>query len=134
MNVIEKLIRIDKEKMSEKETKKIKSVRLSKILGEDTEITIMELGGRKLNDIAGIVVNDEGKRDFSKNYDMNLMYCVEGIMEPNLKDPVLMEHFGAKTPKDLAAILFDNEVSRIADKIYELSKMGKNVEKKVKNS
>lgn len=134
MNVIEKLIRIDKEKILEKETKKIKSARLSKILGEDTEITIRELGGRILNDIAGIVVNDEGKRDFSKNYDMNLMYCVEGIVEPNLKDPVLMEHFGAKTPKDLAAILFDNEVSRIADEIYELSKMGKNVEKEVKNS
>lgn len=134
MNVIEKLIRIDKDKAFEKETKKIKSARLSKILGEETEITIMELGGRKLNDIAGVVVNDEGKRDFSKNYDMNLMYCVEGIVEPNLKDPILMEHFGAKTPKDLAAILFDNEVSRIADEIYELSKMGKNVEKEVKNS
>ena len=38
MNLVEKLIRIDKEKFQEKETKSIKSRRLSKIMGEDTEI------------------------------------------------------------------------------------------------
>ena len=134
MNLIEKLIHTDKDKAFKREEKKIKSVRLSRILGEDVEITIRELSGRKVNDIMGIVVNKNGKRDFAKNYDMNLMYCVEGIVEPNMKDPALMEHFGAKTPKELASILFNNEVSNIADEIYTLSGMGKDNEELIKNS
>lgn len=36
----------------------------------------------------------------------NLMCCVYGIVEPDLKNEKLMEHFGASTPKDLAAALF----------------------------
>lgn len=134
MNLIEKLIHTDKDKAFKREEKKIKSVRLSRILGEDIEITIRELSGRKVNDIMGIVVNKNGNRDFAKNYDMNLMYCVEGIVEPNMKDPALMEHFGAKTPKELASILFNNEVSKIADEIYTLSGMGKDNEELIKNS
>lgn len=134
MNLIEKLIRIDKEKYSEKETKKIKSKRLSKILGEDTEITIKAISGRKLNEIYGTVVGKDGKKDFSKFYDMNLMFCINGIVEPNLKDAALMEHFGAKTPKDLATILFDAEVGEIADEISDLSGYTEDSEEKVKNS
>lgn len=134
MNVIEKLIRIDKEKMSEKETKKIKSVRLSKILGEDTEITIRELSGRKINDLSVMAMDKKGNIDQSKLLNVNLMYCVEGIVEPNLKDAALMEHFGAKTPKDLAEILFDVEANKIADKIAGLSGITEDAEDEVKNS
>lgn len=133
MNLIEKLIRIDKEKYSERETKKIKSKRLSKILGEDTEITIRSISGRKLNEIYGTVVGKDGKKDFAKVYDMNLMFCINGIVEPNLKDATLMEHFGAKTPKDLATILFDAEVGEIADEISDLSGYTEDSEDEVKN-
>lgn len=134
MNLIEKLIRIDKEKYAEKETKKIKSKRLSKILGEDTDITIKAVSGRRLNDIYGTIVGKDGKREFSKNYDMNLMFCVNGVIEPNLKDAALMEYFGARTPKDLAEILFDSEASEIADEIAELSGYSEDSEEEVKNS
>lgn len=51
MNLIEKLIRVDKETVEKKETKKIRSARLTKLLGEETEITIQEVSGRKHNDI-----------------------------------------------------------------------------------
>lgn len=87
-----------------------------------------------MNDIYGTIVGKDGKREFSKNYDMNLMFCVNGVIEPNLKDAALMEHFGARTPKDLAEILFDSEVGEIADEIAELSGYSEDSEEEVKNS
>lgn len=134
MNLIEKLIRTDKDKAYKREEKKIKSARLSRILGEDTEITIRELSGRKINDLSVMAVDKKGNIDQSKLLNVNLMYCVEGIVEPNLKDAALMEHFGAKTPKDLAEILFDVEANKIADKIAGLSGITEDAEDEVKNS
>lgn len=134
MNLIEKLIRTDKDKAYKREEKKIKSARLSRILGEDTEITIRELSGRKINDLSVMAVDKKGNIDQGKLLNVNLMYCVEGIVEPNLKDAALMEHFGAKTPKDLAEILFDVEANKIADKIVGLSGITEDAEDEVKNS
>lgn len=134
MNLVEKLIRIDKEKFQEKETKSIKSRRLSKIMGEDTEIKIQELSGKRLNDLTQMIMDKNGKKDFSKMQDMNLMYCVYGVVEPNLRDPALLEHFGCKTPKELASILFEVETGKIAGEIAELSGVGEDSEDEVKNS
>lgn len=133
MNLIEKLIRIDKEDVQKRDTKSLKSERLSKLLGSDTEITIQELSGKRLNDLAQIVITKEGKKDFSRMYDLNLMYCVEGVIGPNLKDSALLEHFGVKTPKDLADLLFGAESGKIAGEIMALSGMGKDAEDEVKN-
>lgn len=121
MNLIEKLIRVDKETVEKKETKKIRSARLTKLLGEETEITIQEVSGRKHNDIMQMMFDEKGKRNISAAYDTNLMFCVNGIVEPDLKDPALLEHFNAATPKDLAAILFQAEAGTIADEIIALS-------------
>ena len=134
MNLIEKLIRIDKETLLKKETKTVKSARLSKIVGEEANIVIKELSGRKLNDISAMMVDKEGNKDFSRLADINLMYCVEGVVEPNLRDTNLMEHFGVKTPKDLAEILFDAEAGKIAGEIISLSGLSDDAEKDVKNS
>lgn len=49
MNLIEKLLSVDKAKVTEKETKKIKSKKLAKLVGEDAEITIRELSGKRYN-------------------------------------------------------------------------------------
>lgn len=133
MNLVEKLIRIDKDKARDKETKKIKSSRLSRLLGEETEITIREISGRKSSGIAAMAIMENGKTDFSKMYDINLMYCVEGIVDPPLRDGSLMEHFGAKTPKDLVEILFGSEATEISDEIVSLSKVTPESEKEVKN-
>lgn len=134
MNLIEKLIRIDKETLLKKETKTVKSARLSKIVGEEANIVIKELSGRKLNDISAMMVDKDGNKDFSRLADINLMYCVEGVVEPNLRDTNLMEHFGVKTPKDLAEILFDAEAGKIAGEIISLSGLSDDAEKDVKNS
>ena len=45
-----------------------------------------------------------------------------------------MEHFGVKTPKDLAEVLFDAEAGKIAGEIISLSGLSDDAEKDVKNS
>lgn len=134
MNLIEKLIRIDKETLLKKETKTVKSSRLSRIVGGEANIVVKELSGRKLNDISAMMVDKDGNKDFSKLADVNLMYCVEGVVEPNLRDANLMGHFGVKTPKDLAEILFDAEAGKIAGEIISLSGLSDGAEEDVKNS
>lgn len=134
MNLIEKLLRVDKEKATEKETKKIKSKRLAKLVGDDAEITIRELSGKRYNDLQAMLFDKNGKRNVNATYDFNLMCCVHGVVDPCLTDKELMEHFGAATPKDLAAILFGMESGTIAAEIVGLSGLGSDAEDEVKNS
>lgn len=133
MNLIEKLIAADSDHLKKKEEKKVYSRKLSSLLGEDTYITIRELSGRKMNDLNQTMINKKGERDMSMLYETNLMYCVEGIVEPSMKDEKLLEHFGAATPKILTEKLFDSEVGKIADEIINLSGMNDEAEKEIKN-
>ena len=132
MNLIEKLMATDKNRI-ERQEKEIVSDRLTRLLGEETKIKIREIPGRKINDINQMMVKKNGDRDMSKSYDVNLMYCLEGIVEPDLKDSKLMSHFGASTPKDLVEILFDSESALIAGEIISLSGLSKEDEEEVKN-
>lgn len=133
MSLLDKLIKVDKTTLPMEE-KKVKSERLKKWLGTDTdvEITLRQIPARRLNDIIGITLDKNGHRDMSKNYDMNLMICVEGIVDPPVKERELMEHFGASTPKELCEKLFDTEANIIAQEISELSSL-KEKEEDVKN-
>ena len=133
MNLAEKLLRIDKAKPTERETKEIVSKRLSKMMGEETKITIRELSGKRMSRLSGMLTDKKGNRDMTKFYDLNLMYCVEGIVEPSMKDEKLLEHFGAATPKDLADLLFGMESSRIAEEIVGLSGVNEEAEDEIKN-
>lgn len=134
MNLIEKLLSVDKKKATEKEEKKIPSKRLSKLVGEGAEITIKELSGKRYNTLQAMMYDKKGNRNMNAVYDFNLMCCVYGIVDPCLTDKNLMEHFGAATPKDLAAILFEMESGSIATEIINLSGLGENAEEEVKNS
>ena len=126
MNLIDKLLCVDKAKAEEKETKKIKSKKLERLVGEDAEITIRELSGKRYNSLQAMLYDKNGNRDMTAVYDFNLMCCVYGIVEPDLKNEKLMEHFGAA--------LFGVESGPIASKIVELSGLGENAEEEVKNS
>lgn len=133
MNLIEKLLSVDKAKVTEKETKKIKSKKLAKLVGEDAEITIRELSGKRYNALQAMLYDKKGNRNMNAIYDFNLMCCVYGVVDPCLTDQKLMKHFGASTPKDLAAILFGMETGSIASEIVKLSGLGDDAEEEVKN-
>ena len=109
--------------MEERATGTIKSKKLAKILGaeEPVDIQICEIGTRRLNDILAIQVDKKGNVDLSKSLDSKLLTCVEGIVEPSMKDKDLQKHFHCATPKDLALALFGFEVTAISDAICELS-------------
>lgn len=75
MNLIEKLLCVDKEKATEKATKKIRSKKLAKLVGEDAEITIRELSGKRYNALQAMLFDKKGNRDANATYDFNLTRC-----------------------------------------------------------
>lgn len=114
MNLVEKLLAVNE---IEKKTEKIKSKRLSRLVGdENAEITIREISGRRFNDVKSRV-SGGGDAEF----EANLICCLHGIVDPDLKNQQLQEHFGVHTPKDLCEKLFSAEVYTIAEKIVALS-------------
>ncbi len=131
--LIEKLLAVDREKATEKETKELRSAKLERLIGSGAKIKIKEISGRRFNDLNKMLYTSKGDRDHSKDYDYNLMICAEGIAEPSLKDALLMEHFGASTPKDLAEILFGVESASISMEIVKLSGLADEAEDDIKN-
>ena len=123
MNLVEQLLQADAKKVEVRATGTIKSKKFAKILGaeEPVDIQICEIGTRRLNDILAIQVDKKGNVDLSKSLDSKLLTCVEGIVEPSMKDKDLQKHFHCATPKDLALALFGFEVTAISDAICELS-------------
>ena len=102
-------------------------------MGEDAEITIRELSGKRYNDISQLMFDKNGNRNMAGTYDFNLMCCVYGIVDPSMQDENLRRHFGATTPKELAAMLFGMESAKIANEIINLSELNEESEKEVKN-
>lgn len=127
MNLVEKLIQADTKAVEAFEEKEWVSKRLSKIIGEDqVKIKLRELPPRKVNDIVTMGTDRKGKLVDDKLYEAQLLCCVEGIVDPPLKDPALKEKFLPKggTPKQLAEKLFRNEVREISEKILDISGVG----------
>lgn len=137
MNLVEQLLKADAKKAEELETGVFLSKKLAKLLGseEPVEVKIREIKSRRLNDIAAYQVNKKGEMDFSKTFDAKLMTCVEGVIEPNLRDHELQAHFTCAGAKDLCEKLFGSEVNELSDAISELSGIvdDENQEDEVKN-
>lgn len=124
MNTVEKLLRADKGILDKKETGEIHCARISRLMGEGFAVKIQELSGRRIREIAEIS---------KTNYDADLLYCVEGVTDPPLKDKKLMEYYDAASPKDLAEKLFGFEAGKTAIAIVDLSESPRKDEKEVKN-
>jgi hypothetical protein len=134
MNLVEQLLKADKTTL-ELKTDIYDSDRLREFLNAQKPIPVKlrQIPARKFTDLSVIMVDEKGNVDIGKTYDMYLMYCVEGVMEPSLKDEELMKKFGAATPKDLAERIFGPEVTEIGEKLSALSGTGKKEKAKVKN-
>ena len=126
-SLMEKLMKLDRDKLLEIPTEKIKACHLSKVAGEEVEITVKALSGSRYTEIMSSATNKSGSVDMSRVYDTHAMVVVTGCVEPNLKDKELMEYYKAATPKDLVKILFPGgELVKISEKIGALSGFGKN--------
>lgn len=137
MNLVDKLLKIDAKKTEELDTGEYQSARLAKLLGADGKVTvkIQEIKARRISEISNMQYDAQGNFDGTKAYDARLLTCVYGVTEPDLKDEKLKEHFGCRTPKDLAEKLFGAEAGELADAIMGLSEIGsgKETEEEIKN-
>lgn len=119
--IIDFLMSIDRDKLTEVPTERVRAKRLSEIAGEDVFVTISALPGDRYAEISTTSVRN-GKLDFSRVYDMQSLMVAEAVKDPDLKNGDLQRHFGAATPRDLARILFPGgEIARLADVVTELS-------------
>lgn len=126
MNLVDQLLKSDAKKADELLEGIFKSKRLARILGkeEPVDVIIREIPSRRLNDLISYQFNRKGNMDYSKTFDAKLMSCIEGVVQPDLTNKELQEHFGCSTAKDLCERLFGSEVNDISDEIAKLSGVG----------
>ncbi len=125
MNLVDELLKCDSKKADERQTKVLKSKRLATILGVDkpVDITIKEIPPKRLNEILSLQIDKKGGIITSKMYDANLLVAVEGIVDPELRNADLLEHFGCATPKDLAEKLFGSEINKISAEVIAMGNL-----------
>ena len=123
MNLVDQLLKADIKKADELETGIFHSKKLAKLIGSETpvDVQIREVKSRRLNDIVAYQVDKKGNMMFSKTYDAKLMMCLEGVVDPPLKDKTLQAHFECDDAKELCEKLFGNEVNDLSDEISQLS-------------
>ena len=134
--IIDFLMSLDRDKLAEVPTERVRAKRLSEIAGEEVFVTVSALPGDRYAEISTTSVRN-GKLDFSRVYDMQSLMVAEAVKDPDLKNADLQRHFGAATPRDLARILFPGgEIAKLADVVTELSGYSDNegLVEQVKNS
>lgn len=136
MSVIDKLLRVDPKKAAAQQERTYKSKQLARLIGskEPVEVRVKELTPERLSDLMGMMTDSQGNVAVSKAFDGNAMICTDAVVDPDLKDPDLLEHFGCATPLDLAKKLFKFEVSDIAGEVLEMAGLSSDTEDEVKNS
>lgn len=128
-SLMEKLMKLDRDKLLEVPTEQIQAKHLSKIAGEHMEITVKALSGTLYTELISSATGKNGSIDTSKVYDAHAIVVVTGCVEPDLKDKELQSYYKAASPKDLAKILFPGgELVKISEKIGALSGFGKDDE------
>ena len=125
MNLVEGLLKADQAKAKEYATGTFKSKRLAKVLGQDepVEITIREIDLGTIKNVREFATKRDGSFDAKKSIDSNFMLVVKGVVDPDLNNKELQDHFGASSAMELAEILFRFEANYIADAIIKLSNM-----------
>ena len=123
-NALNVLLKMDKAKVEELPTKVIEIKRLTELTGEKFEVTLRAINGERMSDIQknSIDISKKGGVKDINLYSMQTQILTEGMVDPNLKDKSLLEHFGCVTPKDLIKTLFlAGEINDLANEVQELS-------------
>lgn len=125
MNLVEKLMAVDKKEFDRIEKKEIKSRQLSKLLGvDDAKVTVRAIDGDYFSGLSAGYMNEKGEIDYGRAFSMNARIAAAGIVDPDLKNEGLLKHLGAATPEEAAKKIFRGEVNRISDAVSKLSGFG----------
>lgn len=135
MNLVEKLMAVDKKEFEKIETKELPSKQLTKLLKEEAKVKIQAIDGDLFAALSATSLDEDGEVDYGKAFSANTKIAAAGIVEPDLKSDALLKHLGVATPADAAKIIFKGEINNIATEISELSgfKDEEKTRKEIKN-
>lgn len=135
MNLVEKLLAVDKKEFDKIEKKEISSKQLSKLLGDDAKVTIQVVDGDLFSGLSASGMNENGEVDYDRLFSTNAKIAAAGIVDPDLKDEALLKHLGVATPADAAKKIFKGEINKISAEISRLSGFNdeETTDKEVKN-
>lgn len=137
MNLVEKLLKIDKAEFEKIETKEIASKSLAKLFGaeEDVKVKVKVIDGDLFAELSATGLDKNGAAEIGKAFSTNAKIVAAGMVEPDLKDEALLKHLGAPTPAEAAKKIFKGEINKIAVAIAELSGFSDDEEdeKEIKN-
>lgn len=135
MNLVEKLLTVDKGEFDKIEKKQLESKQLTKLLGSNAEVTIQAVPGDLFSPLSASGLDEEGNVDYNRAFDTNAKVVAAGIVDPDLKNEELLKHMGAATPADAAKKIFKGEINKIATEIAKLSGFNdeETTDKEVKN-
>ncbi len=96
-------------------TQQVKLLSLSERAGKDMIFTVRELSYNEIKNIMDMV------RD-NPTSDLKMHIVLKGVVEPNLKDSQLLQHYNAPTPAELLPkILSAGEIAELNYVIQQLS-------------
>ena len=136
MNLVEKLMKIDRGELNKKKTKEIPSRMLSEILGEDASVTIQSLNPQEVLELTMVGLDGNGDPILEKSLETNSLLVATAMIDPQLKDAGLMEHLGVHTPAMASLKLFKGEVNKIAAEVNKMAGFdmkGDDSDKEIKN-
>ncbi len=135
MNLVERLLAVDKKEFDKIERKEIPSRQLSKLLGADAKVTIQAVDGDLFGGLSASGLDESGEVDYGRAFSTNAKIAAAGIVDPDLKDEALLKHLGVATPADAAKKIFKGEINKISTEIAKLSGFNdeETTDKEVKN-
>ncbi len=135
MNLVEKLLAVDRKEFDKIERKELSSKQLSKILGDDAKVTIQAVEGDLFGGLSASGLDASGEVDYGRAFSTNAKIAAAGIVDPDLKDEALLKHLGVATPADAAKKIFKGEINKISTEIAKLSGFNdeETTDKEVKN-
>ena len=107
MNLVEKLMAVDKGEFNKIEKKEIPSKQLSKLVGEDAKVTIQAVEGDLFGALSASGLDESGEVDYGRAFSTNAKIAAAGIIDPDLKNEGLLRHLGVATPADAAKKIFE---------------------------
>lgn len=121
MSVVNSLLKIDAGKLSLPQ-KEVNIKRLSESAGEPVVFVLSGVGAEKLEEIREMNTTITGDNVQINSQELRLAVISEGVIEPDLKDKKLQEHYGVKTTYDLIKkLLLAGERETIYSIIQDLS-------------
>ena len=135
MNLVEKLMTVDRKEFDKIEKKEIPSRQLSRLLGTDAKVTIQAVDGDLFGGLSASGLDKNGEVDYGRAISTNAKIAAAGITEPNLKNEELLKYLGVATPADAAKKIFRGEINKIASEITKLSGFDneEDMDKEIKN-